>query len=81
MKEAEDTIGNEFSSGSSFAEDDLNIIFSSLEPLEDPKDDMYFFGGKDLLQSMSSSRTPSSSLVPTQRAFCYCRTYYDYMPR
>ena len=40
-------------SASNIVEDDLNGIFSSLEPLEDPKDDMFFFGGKDLLQSMS----------------------------
>lgn len=38
-------------STNNIAEDDLNGIFSSLEPLEDPKDDMFFFGGKDLLQS------------------------------
>lgn len=44
-------IVNELSS-SSIAEDDLSI-FIGLEPLEDPKDDMFFFGGKDLLQSMS----------------------------
>jgi hypothetical protein len=42
-------------STSNIVEDDLNGIFNSLEPLEDPKDDMFFFGGKDLLQSMSQA--------------------------
>lgn len=39
-------------SSSKIVEDDLNGVFNSLEPLEDPKDDMYFFGGKDESQSM-----------------------------
>jgi hypothetical protein len=44
-------IVNELST-SNIVEDDLNGIFNSLEPLEDPKDDMFFFNNRDLLQSM-----------------------------
>jgi hypothetical protein len=41
----------------------LNGIFSSLEPLEDPKDDMFFFGGKDLLQKARDKNPANNTLT------------------
>lgn len=54
-------------SSSRIVEDDLNGVFNSLEPLEDPKDDMYFFGGKDELQSMFELFLLSLSLLSINR--------------
>ncbi len=41
-----------FLAGTDDADADMNdLIFSTLEPLEESKDDMYFFGCKDIFES------------------------------
>eukprot|EP00026_Physarum_polycephalum_P002257 Phypoly_transcript_02262.p1 GENE.Phypoly_transcript_02262~~Phypoly_transcript_02262.p1 ORF type:complete len:880 (+),score=183.72 Phypoly_transcript_02262:244-2883(+) len=58
-------IVNELST-SNIVEDDLNGIFNSLEPLEDPKDDMFFFNNRDLLQKIRE-RNPANTTVTVHK--------------